>query len=221
MSDAKATSVRQRLLNLARDAREDYNQVLARYVGLRFLARLAASQHKDAFLLKGATLFLVWEGKTHRPTRDIDLLGFVSPNQAELAQIMKDVCGQEIELDGVDFDIESIQTELIREENAYGGIRCTVLARLGSARQKLQIDVGFGDAINLEPVTIEIPRLLDDEVPAKLRAYRPETAIAEKFEAMVSLGLANSRMKDFFDIERLASTMEEDRRGSILLVTKS
>lgn len=157
---------------------------------------------------------MVWEGSTHRPTRDIDLLGFAAPDEANLAQIVRDICQQEVEPDGVVFDSSSVKTEMIREDNAYGGIRCTVLARLGSAKQGLQIDVGFGDAIVPEPVFVEIPRLFADQIPAAMRAYRPETAIAEKFDAMVSLGLANSRMKDFFDVDRLSSTMEFD--GAVL-----
>ncbi len=188
--------------------------MLARYVGLRFLTRLAASTHSGAFLLKGATLFLVWEGRTHRPTRDIDLLGFAEPDEANLAQIVRDICLQEVEPDGVAFDPNSIKTEMIREGNAYGGIRCKVIARIGPAKQNLQIDVGFGDAIIPEPVFIEIPRLLADQIPATMRAYRPETAIAEKFDAMICLGLANSRMKDFFDIHRLCATMDFD--GDVL-----
>ena len=203
MSDPKATSVRQRLLNRAQQDGEDFNLVLARYVGLRFLHRLAQSRYSEEFLLKGATLFLVWGGDAHRPTRDMDLLGFMPPDLDGMAQVMREVCAQEVEPDGLLFDPATVATETIREENAYGGIRCTVVARLGSARQKLQIDIGHGDAISPEPESVEIPRLLDDEERREMRAYRVETVIAEKFEAMVSLGLANSRMKDFYDIDFL------------------
>lgn len=203
MSNPKETSVRQRLLNRAHRDGEDFNLILARYVGLRFLHRLARSRYSDEFLLKGATLFLVWSGSAHRPTRDIDLLGFMPPDLHGLARVIREVCAQEVEPDGLLFDPQTVAIEAIREENACGGIRCTVAARLGSARQKLQIDIGHGDAISPEPESVEIPRLLDDEERREIRAYRVETAIAEKFEAMVTLGLANSRMKDFYDIDFL------------------
>ncbi len=177
MNDAKAASVHQRLLNRAKLNEEGFNLLLARYVGLRFLHRIAVSNPTSDFLLKGATLFLVWGGSTHRPTRDIDLLGFAAPDLANLAGVIRDICSQSVDPDGLTFDAESVETVAIREENAYGGVRCTVLAKLGSARQKLQIDVGYGDSISPEPETVEIPHLLDDEVPHQIKAYRFEPAV--------------------------------------------
>lgn len=212
-SDAKATSVRQRLLNLAQSRGDEYNQVLIRYVGLRFLARLSASEHAGRFLLKGATMFLVWHGSMHRPTSDIDLLGFVDADEATLANVIRSVCIQEVDEDGVEFDPETIRVEKIREETAYGGLRCMINATLGSAKLRVQLDVGFGDDVTPEPKVVEVPRLLEDEVRRELRAYTPETVVAEKFEAIVKLGLANSRMKDYLDLDLLLQSGEVDRQN--------
>jgi Nucleotidyl transferase AbiEii toxin, Type IV TA system len=203
MEDPKATSVRQRLLNLAHEKGDDYNQVLTRYAGLRFIARLAASSYANAFLLKGATMFLVWHGSLHRPTKDIDLLGFIEPNPEVLLEIVRHICQHSIDPDGIVFDPESAAVHAIRSETSYGGLRCVIRARLGSTKLSVQIDVGFGDAVTPEPSVIDIPRLLDDEKPQTMRAYTPETVIAEKYEALVRLGLANSRMKDYFDLDIL------------------
>lgn len=212
-SDGKAASVRQRILNLAQSRGEDYNQLLTRYVGLRFLARLAASEHANRFLLKGATMFLVWHGSMHRPTSDIDLLGFGDADEAKLAEVIRSVCTQEVDEDGLCFESASVRVERIREETAYGGLRCMIEATLGSARLQVRLDVGFGDDVTPEPKVVELPRLLEDEVRRDLRAYTPETVVAEKFEALVRLGLANSRMKDYLDLDLLLSGGEIDQRS--------
>ena len=206
--NGKVASVRQRLLTLAQSRGDDYNQILTRYIGLRFLARLAASEHANTFLLKGATMFLVWHGTLHRPTSDIDLLGFVAADETMLAAIVRSICLQEVDQDGVRFDPETVQIEKIREDTAYGGLRCRVGAMLGSVQTRIQLDVGFGDDVTPEPQLIELPRMLDDEVLRELRAYTPETVVAEKFEAIVKLGLANSRMKDYLDLDLLLSEGE-------------
>lgn len=211
--EAKATSVRQRLLNFAQSRGDDYSQVLIRYVGLRFLARLAASEHASRFLLKGATMFLVWHGSMHRPTSDIDLLGFVDADETKLADVIRSVCTQEVDEDGVRFDPNSVRVEKIREETAYGGLRCLLDGTLGSAKLRVQLDVGFGDDVTPEPKVVEVPRLLDDEVRRELKAYTPETVVAEKFEAIVKLGLANSRMKDYLDLDLLLNSGEIDRQS--------
>lgn len=203
MNENKATSVRQRLLALSQSQGEDYNQLLIRYVSLRFLARLAASTYADRFLLKGATLFLVWHGSMHRPTRDIDLLGFLEPDAIALAEMIRAMCAQKVDEDGVHFDPATVRIEPIREVATYRGLRCHLTATLGSAKIPVQLDVGFGDDVSPEPQIVEVPRLLKDEARRELRAYTPETVIAEKFEAIVKLGLANSRMKDYLDLDLL------------------
>lgn len=204
MSDAgKSASVRQRLLNRAKSSGDDYNQLLTRYAGLRFLARLSASSYSEEFFLKGATMFLVWNGSLHRPTADIDLLGFVDRDGESLKEVVKLVCQQAVEGDGLRFDQESVRVIRIRDEMALGGFRCMVGATLGSAKVQVHLDVGFGDVVIPGPVLVPIPRLLGDEIERTIQAYTPESMIAEKVHVIVHLGLANSRMKDYFDIDQL------------------
>jgi predicted nucleotidyltransferase component of viral defense system len=199
-------SVQVRLVQHAKATGIDPNVVLARYAAERFLYRLSCSRYADRFVLKGALLMLVWLGETIRPTRDADLLGFGEVSQESLARIFTDVCGIDVEPDGLQYLPSSIRIAPIRQEDAYGGLRATIQARLGSARLHVQVDVGIGDAVVPEPEWLEYPSLL--EFPrARLKAYRPETAIAEKLHAMVMLGEANSRMRDFFDIHALSENL--------------
>lgn len=149
-------------------------------------------------------MLLVWLGEAIRPTRDADLLGFGDINAETLRAIFTEICAMEVERDGLEFDESSLRVAPIRVEDAYGGQRATLVARLGTARLKVQVDVGIGDAVFPEPEWIEYPSLLNLPKP-RLRAYRPETAIAEKLHAMVELGSKNSRMRDFFDIQALAA----------------
>ena len=164
------------------------------------LFRLAASKHRNRFLLKGATLFTVWEGIPHRATKDLDLLGLGTASVDDMLVLFNDVIRTTVEPDGLVFG--EIAAEPIRAAMEVGGIRLNLNAELASARVLVQVDVGFGDAIVPPPVEVEFPTLLNTSKP-RMRAYPPETVIAEKLEAMVKLGLANSRMKDFFDIWHL------------------
>jgi len=199
-------SVRQRLLNLATERKEDFGLVLSRYGLERFLYRLSTSPHRDSFVLKGALLLQVWTGENYRPTRDLDLLGKGMPNLS-YQKIFSEVCSQDVEDDGLSFLSETIRIERIRDEEAYEGVRGLLEARLGNVRIPLQIDVGFGDAVVPAPQELEFPTLLNFPAP-KLNAYPKESVVAEKFEAVVKLGLANSRMKDFYDLLILAQRFE-------------
>jgi len=196
-------SVQVRLARHARAIGVDPNLVLARFALERFLYRLSRSPHAERFVLKGALLMVVWLGETIRPTRDGDLLGFGDLSPRSLSTLLADVCAVAVEPDGIEFLPESIRVAPIRREEVYGGLRATLQARLGKARLRVQLDVGIGDAVIPEPEWLEYPGLLDFPRP-RLRAYRPETTIAEKLHAMVVLGQANSRMRDFFDIFVLA-----------------
>lgn len=202
-----SASVRQRILTLAQSRNWEFNRVLARYGIERVLCRLAASSHGERFLLKGATLFTVWEGSPHRATRDLDLLGLRRRSLEELVALFREVIATPVEPDGLVFG--EVTAEPIRAAMEAGGIRIVIRAELAGARIPVQVDVGFGDATVPPPVTVEFPTLLNTPKP-KLRAYPPETVIAEKLEAMVRLGLANSRMKDFFDIWHLAQAYAFD-----------
>jgi len=202
-------SILARLLNEAKRTGEMYNTVLARYVGFRFLYRLAQSNHANRFLLKGATMFLFWLGEMHRPTRDFDLLG-TTADANELRQIFIDVSGIECEDDGVIFDLDAIHAQPIREDQSYGGVRVVLLGYIGKARVPLQMDIGFGDVVTPAPNEVELPGMIRDVPGARMKCYNMETSFAEKLEAMIRLGLANSRMKDFFDLAKLIRDADLD-----------
>jgi predicted nucleotidyltransferase component of viral defense system len=198
-----AASVRQRLLNLSRQSGEDFQFLLTRYGMERLLYRLSRSEHARRFVLKGAMLFALWTGKSHRPTRDLDLLGFGESSPERLSGVFRSLCTLEVPDDGLVFSAATVTVAPIREEQEYGGQRVKLQARLGQARIDLQVDVGFGDVITPKAEAVEYPTLLGMG-PLKLRAYTRDTVVAEKLEAMVKLGMANSRMKDFFDLAELA-----------------
>lgn len=202
-----AASVRARLLRLARERGEDFQLVLTRYANERLLFRLAASRHAPAFILKGAALFTLWTGSTHRTTRDLDLLGFGEPTDRHVREVFVEVLSLNVADDGVAFDLDTLVVAPIREDKEHGGIRLVVVARIKEARLRLQVDVGFGDAVTPEPEPMDFPPLLDFPAP-RIRAYRRETVVAEKVEAIVQLGMANSRMKDFYDLVVLARDYE-------------
>ena len=201
-------SIRSRLLNYARSSGQSFNNVLDQYGTGRFLARLSQSPHHERFVLKGAQLFRLWNANLHRPTRDIDFLGFGDPSEDSLAKLLNEVCQRKpFPDDGLLWD--KVKTTPIRDEMRYGGTRVQVLATLAGARIPLQIDIGFGDAITPAPVTSEWAGLLD--FPAsRILVYPPETVIAEKLEAAVILGFANSRMKDFYDLLWLSNHQNFD-----------
>jgi hypothetical protein len=177
--------------------------LLTRYANERLLYRLANTPSASRFVLKGAALFALWTGHPHRATRDIDLLGSGDPSEAHVRSVFADVIALSTEDDGVVFDATTLAVGPIREDQEYGGVRVFVTATVDSARVKLQVDVGFGDAITPPAVMAEFPVLLAFASP-RLRVYPRETVVAEKLEAMVKLGLVNTRMKDFYDVAALA-----------------
>lgn len=213
-----AASVRARLSRLSKERGEDFQLLLTRYANERLLYRVAVSPHGRRFVIKGATLFMIWTGKPHRATRDVDLLAqfpksWGAPSTDQVREVFEAVLAAPVPEDGVVFDSATLDVGLIRETQVYGGIRVAVLARIGAAKLKLQVDIGFGDAVTPEPVHIAYPVLLDFPAP-ELPSYPRETVVAEKLEAMTQLGMANSRMKDFYDIFVLARDFEFD--GSVL-----
>jgi predicted nucleotidyltransferase component of viral defense system len=202
-----SASVRARLLSLAQSRREDYQRMLGRYAIERFLYRLGRSKYRDKFALKGATLFTLWTGQTHRPTKDLDLFGRgLSSTIKEVEAIIREICSTR-EDDGIVFDAESVEGARIKEDDEYDGVRVKFQAELSGARIPMQVDIGFGDAVYPEPELASFPVLLPIEAPL-IRAYPREATIAEKFHAMVVLDIRNSRMKDFYDIWFMANTWE-------------
>lgn len=199
-------SVRQRLLNLAHARGQPMELLLTRYALERLLHRLSLSPYRERFVLKGAMLLATWFDEPHRATRDVDLLGFGDAAEDALLGTFRDIMAIEAD-DGVSFDLNGLRIEAIREEVEYGGSRLRTTAALAGARIPITVDIGFGDAVEPGVEYIDLPVLLDMPSP-HLRAYPPETVIAEKFHAMVALGRANSRMKDYYDVWMLTRAFE-------------
>jgi hypothetical protein len=201
-----AASVRQRILNQARAERQDSQRLMVRYAIERLLYRLSQSPMRDRFILKGAMLFALWSAQPFRSTGDLDLLGYGSNDAAALHDIFARLCRQDVPDDGLMFDADSLHVETLREEEEYRGARVRIDAHLGTAVIAVQIDIGYGDAVYPEPQTIDYPRLLEDFPAARIRAYPPETVVAEKLEAMVRFGDLTSRLKDHYDMRVLSRT---------------
>lgn len=209
----KAASVHQRLLNKARETSRPFNELLQHYSSELFIYRLSRSPYSEKFILKGALMFSTWSGTASRPTMDIDLLGSVDNSLEAIAQIFKDVCETTVADDGMTFDSETVTASSIAEALEYEGVRVRVRGGLGNARVSLQIDISFGDIVVPGPRKIAYPTLLDFPAP-ELSGYSMESTIAEKFHAMVNLGILNSRMKGFYDIWMLSRTF--DFSGEVL-----
>ena len=212
-------SVRARLLQLSKANGQSFELVLTRYALERLLYRIGISQHSNRFVLKGAMLMMSWFDDPHRGTRDVDLLGFGDPNPDAMVKVFQDILALQFS-DGAEFDPGSLRVDRIREELDYGGLRLRASAAIGGAQIGVTIDIGFGDAIEPGIEILNYPVMLDFPHPS-LRAYARETVIAEKFQAMVALGRANSRMKDFYDIWILSRsfTFEDDRLSRAIAAT--
>ena len=204
-----AASVRDRLRQLAGGRGQELQLVLTRYGVERLLYRLSRTPAGERFILKGAVLFYIWEGEIPRPTRDVDFLGYGDPSPTAVAAVFREVCGVTVEPDGLSFLTSSVRAAQIRDRQEYGGVRVKVTAMLGRARIPLQVDVGFGDAVTPHAEMAAFPALLDFP-PPRVRAYSTVSVVAEKFQAMVALGIANTRMKDFYDLFRLSETQDFD-----------
>lgn len=204
-----AASVRARLLNKAYAEKLDFNVVLTRYALERMLYRLSISEQCDQLLLKGALLFDLWFDMPHRPTHDADLLGFGLAEVPHLMQTFRAISQIECN-DGVVFLPDTVKAVEIRKEASYAGVRVTLAGVLDGARCPVQIDIGFGDAVTPGPESAQYPVILDGMPPPQLRVYPRYTVVAEKLEAIVSLGILNSRMKDYFDLWILARHSEFD-----------
>jgi hypothetical protein len=208
-----AASVRSRLLNKARAEKLDFNLLLTRYALERMLYRLSISKQRDQFLLKGALLFDLWFDVPHRPTHDADFLGFGSAEIPHIEALFREVCQIEVD-DGIVFQAESVKANEIRKEANYAGVRVTLMGLLDGARCPVQLDIGFGDAVVPGPDEVLYPVILGDMAEPHLRVYPRYTVVAEKLEALTSLGMLNSRMKDYFDLWILAN--HSDFEGAVL-----
>lgn len=204
MSRNLAASIRARLKQHADITRQDFNLTLTHYGLERLLYRLSVSAYASNYLLKGALLFSLWYEQPHRPTRDVDLLGFGPDDIDTAVAVFREICQIEVE-DGIAFDPASVKGSGIRKEAGYGGVRIDLQAKLDGARIVLQVDIGFGDAVTPAPESVSYPVLLDDLPAPRLRTYPKFTVVAEKFHAMCLLGIVNTRMKDYFDLWILLS----------------
>jgi len=202
-------SIRQRLLNLAQERNDDFGLVLTKYGLERMLFRLSKSKYRDTFILKGALLFELWTRERYRATRDADFLAKGDNTPDRFVEIFREISAIEVEDDGLRFDRKTVKAERIKEDADYEGVRVTFTAFLEKAQIPIQIDIGFGDAIRPGPVETDYPTLLDLPSP-RLLTYPRETVVSEKLEAMVKLGIANTRMKDFHDLHSLSNTFEFD-----------
>jgi hypothetical protein len=208
-----AASIRQRLLNLARERKEDFGLVLTKYGLERVLYRISQSEHRQTFILKGALLFELWTEQRYRPTRDADFLARGGNSPERFVEVFKEICDMQVGDDGLRLDASTLTAERITEDADYEGVRVKFAGYLENARIPIQIDLGFGDIVTPAPVEAELSSML--ELPrAKLLTYPRESVVAEKFEAMVSLGMTNSRMKDFHDVRTLSRDFAFD--GALL-----
>ena len=203
-------SIRARLLQVAKQKNQTFDLVLTRYALERLLFRLATSAHADRFVLKGAMLLMTWFDEPFRATRDLDLLGYGDPSPEAVLEVFRDLFGME-KNDGVQFDAAAARVDRIREDNDYGGLRVRTRAEIDGARIAIAVDIGFGDATDPGAEMLDYPVLLDMPAP-RLRGYARETVVAEKFQAIVALGRANSRMKDYYDLWALSQSFDFDQR---------
>ncbi len=203
--NATPASIRQRLLNIAREQGRVFDVVLVTYGLERLIYRLSISKHRDSFVLKGGMLVTLWTGDENRVTRDADFLGFGDASEDHLISVFSQIMS-ELADDGLVYDVDGLTAEAIREEQQYGGIRLRTVAHLGKTRIPITVDIGFGDATTAPNYAVEYPSLLDMPA-AHIRAYPPATVVAEKFHTIVALGLVNSRMKDYYDLWAILNTL--------------
>lgn len=197
-------SIRHRWV-VPRDPGKPLDDILSLYARERFLFRLGESPHRDRLVLKGATAFALWLNKVHRTTRDLDFLGIGAIDAREAERLVRKICAHEVVDDGVTFEASSVEAESIADGDEYHGVRVHLDAKLGSSRIRLQLDIDLGDVITPSARLKTLPTILDGLPPPRLKVYPPETIVAEKLHAIVKLGIANTRMKDFFDLYALAS----------------
>ncbi len=206
-----AASIHQRLLNKARETNRPFNELLQYFAMERFLYRLSKSNHVNKFILKGALMLRIWDAPLSRPTKDIDLLGETENDIQAIINLIREICLTDVNPDGISLEPDSIMGEPIREDADYEGVRVRIRGTLGTAKIILQLDIAFGDVVIPSVARASLPTILDLPAP-EIQVYSRESTIAEKFEAMVKLGLLNSRMNDFFDIWLLSRRFNFDGR---------
>lgn len=210
MTNPVVMSIKDRLLRGAKLRGEEFELTLSRFASERFLFRLGESACSEQCVLKGASLLSIWLDEPYRATRDVDLLVFGRDDDDAIRLLLEEICVVQCAEDGLEFDLKGMRIDAIRPEDEYSGKRARFVAFLGTARIRMQVDFGFGDAGGDRMDRITYPTILDDMRPPSIRAYPQEATIAEKFEAMVKLDTRNSRMKDFHDVFALAGSFAFD-----------
>lgn len=206
-------SVKERLLNLSKAEHYNPQMMISRYMQERLLYRLSISEYRERFILKGGALLYAHDRFEARPTLDIDFMATrISNDKENIKRIIKEICNIDCAADGTSYDADTIEAEDITVNKEYHGVRVSVVAHLDTARQRVSMDIGFGDVVTPAPQELVFPTLIHTVPPAEIKAYSLETVVAEKFHAMIVLSLANSRMKDFFDVYRilLAGRIDEE-----------
>lgn len=213
-------SIRNRLLDKSKELQQPFDLVLVRYALERFLFRLSQSRHHQTCIVKGAILLHIVAPVISRATRDLDLLALGTPTETTIRELVHDICNVDADDDALMFDLRSLAVTPIRGESRYSGFRAKLQSNLSTARIPVQIDFGFGDAVTPDPDFIEYPTLLDMPRPSVL-AYPLETVVAEKLEAIVELGLDNSRMKDYFDLWMIVETFSLESKTLRLAIERT
>lgn len=205
-----AISVKDRLKTQAASSGKTFQEALTAYGLERTVYRLSISEYKERFTLKGGIfLYALFDGEFARATRDIDLLAKNMPNNVEdMKRVFENIFSIECD-DALKFDQGTLDVRNITEFKEYHGVNVSIMAYLDRTRVPVSIDVGFGDVIYPGRVKMNFPVLLDMDVP-EIYVYSISSVVAEKFEAIVSLGDANSRYKDFYDIYILADRYDFD-----------
>ena len=198
--------VRNQLVRLANASSQDVQSTMIHYANERFLYRIGVSTYANRLILKGANLFRIWTSAEIRPTRDLDFSGLGEMTLEDAESIIRSLCALDLPGDGIRFREETVNSTFIRHQSGYGGIRVKLIAQITKARLPMQIDIGFGDVVTPSALKVEYPTLLDMPAP-NIRAYPPETAVAEKFQILVDFGIVNSRMKDLFDLWLISETI--------------
>jgi hypothetical protein len=211
--------VRDRLTQRAHANADNVQLVLTRYAIERLLYRLSVSPHRDRFVLKGTILISLWAPTPYRATGDLDLLGYGDAKAGAIVAVFREICTVDAPDDGVTFMPDTMRAEVARAEDEYSGLRVSLQATIAGARLPVQVDIGFGDVVTPAAREVDYPSLLDMPA-ARVRAYPPETVVAEKVQALVALGMLNSRMKDFFDLWAISQTFPFEGPANLLPSSK-
>ena len=205
--------IKGRIKSVAKQNNADARTLMRIYMMERFLERLAQSEYRDNFILKGGILVTAMIGVAHRSTMDIDTsMKNLNLSAEDALQVVNQV--KDIDLDdGVSFEVKDVSN--IMDEMEYPGIRVTMNATVGSLVTPLKIDISTGDVITPRAIEFNYDLLLEDR-SIRLWSYNLETILAEKLQTVLARGILNTRMRDFYDIRMLLDTYEDKVNKPVL-----